>query len=102
MSEPAEIFQVLVEIRDALRANATRATVDPEGLSMTEAAQFLGISTAKLHQLDSQGLLPEPARLGTGNCPRFTRTELRAWMLAGCPSRVRWAQLRDAALRRTG
>lgn len=77
------------------------AAGDVEGLSPPDAAAYLGVSTAKLHDLDARGLLPSPAQLGDGRCPRWSRSELRAWLIAGAPPRLKWRVMRDAALRKT-
>lgn len=71
---------------------------DVEGLSPADAARFIGVSTSKFHSLNSSGMLPSPVELGD-RCPRWIRTELRAWLLAGSPSRIKWNSIRDAKLR---
>jgi predicted DNA-binding transcriptional regulator AlpA len=72
-----------------------------EGLDAPAAARFIGVSTSKWHDLVANGHAPEPVRLGSGNCPRWPRGELRAWLLNGAPPRVRWVAMRDAAIRRS-
>lgn len=91
-----DVATLLREISGKLNAS------DPEGLSFAEAAEFLGISVAKLRELDSGGQCPSPARLGTGCCPRFSRSVLRAWLISGAPSRAKWMQMESTALRRAG
>jgi predicted DNA-binding transcriptional regulator AlpA len=87
-----ELLTVLREIRDLLDAGSAEV-LDPAG-----AARFLGISVSKVHQLNAAGELPSPAELGE-RCPRWSRTELKAWLFAGAPGRSRWEAMRHAALR---
>lgn len=104
--EPASLADLLVAIATdlkAIRAAVQSAGVEAEGLSPIEAARFLGVSPAKLHAMNNSGELgPEPIGLGCGNCPRYARTELRAWILAGAPTRPAWKQLKTQAMRRAG
>lgn len=79
-----------------------RPAVEPECLTFAEAAQFIGVSISKLHALNLAGQVPAPLLIGDGNCPRFARTELRQWALAGCPVRARWLAMRESTLRRAG
>ena len=83
-----------------LAAALDARTAPREGLTPTEAAAFLGISPAKLHQLDASGLIPSPAQIGDGRCPRYSASELRCWLLAGAPARLQWRAMRDASIRR--
>jgi predicted DNA-binding transcriptional regulator AlpA len=91
----ADIIALLMRIGDGL--DAGRA----EGLAPADAAVLLGISTSKLHDLNARGLIPAPADLGD-RLPRWSRTELRTWLLSGAPSRARWNLMRDTAMRRAG
>lgn len=93
------LAEVLSRLADAI---ASRGGVEPEALTAEQAAKFLGISTAKLHDLNARGLMPRPVCLGLGNCPRHLKSELRAWLLAGAPSRAKWDEVRGAAIRRVG
>jgi len=70
-----------------------------EALGPPEAAIYLGVSVAKVHDLNNRGLMPEPAELGI-RCPRWTRTELKAWLLSGSPSRTTWRTIRESAIRK--
>jgi predicted DNA-binding transcriptional regulator AlpA len=95
--ESSAVLTLLRRIADAVEAGRT-AVLDP-----AEAANFLGISVSKLHELNSRGLVPEPARIGDSDrLPRWTRAELQAWLLAGAPARGRWQAMRESALRRWG
>jgi predicted DNA-binding transcriptional regulator AlpA len=88
-----KIIVILSERREVSQA---------EGLSAREAAAFCGVSVAKWHGLNADALIPAPAELGTGRCPRWVRTELRAWLLAGTPPRRTWNDQRQTAMRRVG
>jgi len=90
-----KILELLERIADGI--DAGRA----EGLAPADAAALLGISTSKLHELNARGLMPAPSELGD-RCPRWSRTELKTWLLAGAPGRARWNLMRDTTMRRTG
>ena len=96
-SSPIELADVLARLVAALDAGH----VEPEGLDPSAAARYLGISVSKIHAMNAAGAMPKPAELGD-RCPRWARSELRAWLLAGSPSRLRWQAMRDAAIRRVG
>lgn len=76
-------------------------TADVEGLSNAAAARFVGMSVSLWNSLNNRGLVPAPAELSE-RCPRWSRTELKAWLLAGAPARSRWNQMREVVLRRAG
>jgi predicted DNA-binding transcriptional regulator AlpA len=91
---------VLARLADAVEQQRMAAA---EGLDPGAAAAFIGVSISKLHDLNTRGLMPSPAELGDGGrCPRWSRSELRAWLLAGAPSRIRWQAMRDQVMRRAG
>jgi predicted DNA-binding transcriptional regulator AlpA len=74
-----------------------------EALGPQEVARLLCISVSQVYTLNTSGLLPEPANIGTGGrLPRWSRRELRLWIEAGAPARARWAQERTEALHRAG
>src|SRR5262245_41897563 len=95
---PVEQMQALGLALVAMAESLREGSVMPEGLAPADAARFLGISRTKLHEMNTRGLVPEP--VDVGGCPRFSRSELRAWLLAGTPTRSRWMQMREVALRR--
>lgn len=104
MPDPApipapDLVSTLARIADAL---AAQGGIVPEGLSPAEAARFIGVSPSKLHELNSRGLMPAPAELGDGKCPRFSRSILSAWLKAGAPSRIQWLAMKDSVMRKTG
>jgi hypothetical protein len=92
----AQITDLLIRAVTALEAGQA------EGLAAADAAIFIGVSISKFRELDANGLIPSPARIGDGNCPRWSRMELGAWLRAGAPSRLRWSSMRDSVLRRAG
>lgn len=87
-------------LAQALLAKLAEQATAAEGLDAAEAARFIGVSRSMWHNLVSRGMCPSAIEIGTGRCPRWCRTELRAWLLAGAPSRALWSQLRADALRR--
>ena len=64
-----------------------------------ELAKILSISIVSVRRMDSGGLLPKPLRLG--GCVVWNLAEIKAWLSAGSPDRVRWQAL-QAATRRGG
>jgi len=74
-------------------------TTVPEALAPTDAAAFCGVAPSKWRDMNSRGLCPAAVELGD-RCPRWSRTELRAWLLNGAPARSRWMNIRDQAMRR--
>ena len=98
-----EPIALLASVLARLSASAPARGVEPEGLGPNDAAAYLGVSVSKLHDLNSRGFVPAPIEIGDGGrCGRWSRSELKAWLLAGAPGRVRWAMMRDAALKRVG
>jgi excisionase family DNA binding protein len=67
-------------------------------VSDRDAAAMLAISRAHLHRLRAAGKLPPAVRLG--RAVRWRRTEILAWIEAGCPPRAEWDAMRAAADRR--
>lgn len=99
----AQLPEPLVLLSQVLARVAELANPAPdvEGLSPREAAKFLGISESQLHDLRNRGLMPDFPLMGDGRCVRIAKVELRAWLLAGCPSRARWvAGLRESWLKK--
>jgi predicted DNA-binding transcriptional regulator AlpA len=99
----SDLQTILSRVADAMeRLSARLDSESPEGLSPTEAAAFCGISVGQFHALAAKGYIgPEPSELGD-RCPRYSRTELRAWLMAKSPTRPRWREMRTAVLRRAG
>src|SRR5579862_24729 len=89
-AEPAAVEQVA-------RSNLDMGV--PEGLAAADAAAYCGVSLSMWRGLDARGLCPLPARIGDGKCPRWSRTELRAWLIAGAPPRDRWVVMRESRIR---
>jgi predicted DNA-binding transcriptional regulator AlpA len=109
MPDPADAIAApavdpMAEALDLLRRIAAAVESDrAEALDPRAAAAFLGISVGKLHDLNGRGLIPQPAQIGDSDrLPRWDRSELRAWVLAGAPSRIRWQTIRESCLRRLG
>lgn len=62
-------------------------------LNVNQVARFLGVSTRQVWNLRTEGLLPQPVRLGRSS--RWRRTELVAWVDAGCPPGAEWSSVRS-------
>lgn len=61
-----------------------------------EVAQLLGIGRSLFYEMHSSGRLgPLPIRLG--RAVRWQRSEIQAWVNAGCPGRVKWLAMRKGA-----
>lgn len=61
------------------------SAVDAELLDVRGVAALLGeCSTRHIYRLADSGRMPRPIKLG--NLVRWRRTELEAWIAAGCPS----------------
>lgn len=67
-------------------------------LTDLQAAALAGVSRASWHRLRSAGKLPPAVRLGRS--VRWSRAELVAWIAAGCPPAVLWAEVQAGARRR--
>jgi len=61
-------------------------------LDAAEAARLIGIGRSTFYRLDETGGVPRGVRLG--RMRRWRSEELRAWIAAGCPPRVRWEEQR--------
>lgn len=61
-------------------------------LDVAEVAELLGVGRSTLYRLDETGAVPRGVRIG--RMRRWSREELRAWIAAGCPPRVRWEDSR--------
>jgi predicted DNA-binding transcriptional regulator AlpA len=82
--------------RPAVPVEAPPAATEPALLlSARQAAQLCGVSAATWHHMIAAGRAPAPVRLSPG-CVRWRRTELVAWIEAGCPDRRAWAALQPA------
>ncbi len=66
-------------------ASGPRPAISAELLDVRAVAALLGgCSTRHVYRLADAGRMPRPIRLGT--LVRWRRTELEAWIGAGCPS----------------
>ena len=53
-----------------------------------QVAVMLGVSVRQVWRLHATGRLPRAIRLG--NCVRWRRAEIEAFVEAGCPTREKW------------
>ena len=86
--------EVVAALTEAIRATS----VTPEGLDMSEAGRYCGISRTAFYELDRKGLCPAAVQIGDGP-RRWLRTELHAWLAQGCPSRRAWAGMKASAMK---
>src|SRR4051794_30920029 len=63
-------------------------------LNTEEMAEFLGVPTPHIHNLNNSGRIPLPFRLGLGKCVRWSVYELLEWVEADCPRRTEWIKMR--------
>lgn len=57
-------------------------------LTDTEVAKLMNLGRTKFRQLVDTGKAPRPVRFGRS--VRWVRTEIMAWVQAGCPIREKW------------
>ena len=55
----------------------------------------LGLSKRQIFRLRSCGKLPAPVKIG--GSVRWISAEIESWILAGCPDRKTWEQMKEAA-----
>lgn len=71
-------------------------TFGPESgllLRARDAAATCGVSVATWWRWDAAGRCPAPVRIGSS--VRWRRSELEAWVAAGCPDRLEWQAVQD-------
>ena len=68
--------------------NAETETVDALLLTAAEAGRLCGIGVRTWWRLHTMGCVPMPVKLG--RAVRWKRSELLAWIEAGCPPRTKW------------
>ena len=66
--------------------------VEPMLLSDKQLAVALNVSVGHVHALDNSGKLPKPRKLNKS--VRWSTQEIREWIAAGCPDRLKWNLLR--------
>jgi len=76
------------------------APAAPWLLSLAQVAEAVGRSYHEVDRLNKRGLMPPPVYLpsgrGTGErkSPSFLADEIRDWLLAGCPHRKAWEEMK--------
>jgi predicted DNA-binding transcriptional regulator AlpA len=63
----------------------TLETIVPELLTTAQAAQLCGIGERSLYRHSRSGAAPAPVKIGGSGTVRYRRSELLAWIAAGCP-----------------
>jgi predicted DNA-binding transcriptional regulator AlpA len=78
--------------------NFTEHMPNAELLDIAGVAAFLGVGKSTARAMNDSGRLPLPV-VHESKVIRFSRTELMAWTLAQCPSRVSWQQVREQRIK---
>lgn len=68
--------------------------IEPLLVSHNEAARLLGIDRTTFYQLCSSGRIG-PMAIKFGRRSLFRLDELREWVAADCPPRVKWHPIRE-------
>lgn len=90
MSEaaPARREPVDPPLRPDRPFNTAKPAIEPALLSAEDAARLSGVGKSTWWTYHTSGLCPTPVRLGGRTLWRAA--ELRDWIAAGCPPRVKW------------
>ena len=83
--------------RPAAGRPATAPAVEALLLTDREAAALCGLGRSTWRRLQAAGKVPPPVKLGR-SC-RYRKSELLAWIDAGCPDAKTWAALRATGKR---
>lgn len=95
-NEPAPVDA----IGGATPAKGKPAPAAPWLLSLAQVAEAVGRSYHEVDRWNKRGLMPPPVYLpsgrGTGErkSPSFLADEIRDWLLAGCPHRKAWEEMK--------
>ncbi len=66
---------------------------EPMLVGPADAARMLGISKSTLDRWDKRGDIgPRPLKIGDAGRVLYAVDELKTWVAAGCPPRVKWNQ----------
>jgi predicted DNA-binding transcriptional regulator AlpA len=68
--------------------------LEPLLLAAPQAARLCSVSVATWHRWVADDRTPEPLRPSPG-CVRWRRSEIVAWVEAGCPDRATWQAMRN-------
>ncbi len=86
-------------IADALKAATVPGVVvliDPMLVGTELAGRIVGVSGRQWRRWASEGLVPDPLRLGRRRL--WLVEELRSWTAAGCPCADRWNHVKEIPL----
>lgn len=81
---------------DEIKAASPQATdpaIEPVLIDIKQLSAMLSRSVASLHRDDAAGRLP--AAVWIGSSKRWRRSEILAWVEAGCPDRKTWQALKS-------
>ncbi len=76
------------EVANGCLANSGSPSVDTRLLSAADLAQELGLNVRTIRRIDLDGRLPRAVRIS--RAVRWRRSEVVAWIRAGCPKREEW------------
>ena len=71
------------------------AMLEPLAVDARGVGELLGVSRATVFAMHSGGRLPMPVRI-TPRAPRWLVSELRDWLVSGCPNRQVWEKMKAA------
>ena len=74
-------------------ADAAAPTDNRIAIGAAAAAEMFSFSERHWRQLDVEGKVPAPRRLGRS--VRWDVAELQRWSAAGCPDRVEWESAKE-------
>ena len=86
-----DVCKLLAEVRDLLKS---APPADPLAVGAEDLADLLGTSERNVWKLSSEGLIPEPFKLG--GRVLWNVAEIRRWLDAGSPDRPTWERIKKA------
>jgi len=68
--------------------NKTHDTPSPQTYTADDLSVILGTSLRGIRRWDAGGRLPKGFKLG--RLRKWLRSDIDAWLMAGCPARLEW------------
>ncbi len=76
------------DVANGCREHSVTASLDTRLLSAADLAQEWGLNIRTIRRMDLDGRLPRAVRIS--RAVRWRRSEVVAWIRAGCPKREEW------------